>query len=74
MSMADVEALTCFKAYDVRGKLGSQLSENIVYRIGLVSIFIKILKNYRTEQLNSCGLTTANELTWELVVLHLFRN
>jgi len=34
MSMAAVETLTCFKAYDVRGKLGSQLSENVVYRIG----------------------------------------
>lgn len=26
--------LSCFKAYDVRGKLGEQLNEEIVYRIG----------------------------------------
>lgn len=28
------EKLTCFKAYDIRGKLGSELNEDIVYRIG----------------------------------------
>ena len=26
--------ITCFKAYDIRGKLGSQLNEEIIYRIG----------------------------------------
>ena len=26
--------LTCFKAYDIRGRLGSELNENIAYRIG----------------------------------------
>jgi len=26
--------LTCFKAYDIRGQLGSELNEDIVYRIG----------------------------------------
>lgn len=26
--------LTCFKAYDIRGKLGEELNEDIVYRIG----------------------------------------
>jgi phosphomannomutase len=26
--------LTCFKAYDIRGKLGEELDEDIVYRIG----------------------------------------
>jgi len=26
--------LTCFKAYDIRGKLGTELNENIAYRIG----------------------------------------
>ncbi|MER2493213.1 phosphomannomutase CpsG [Catenovulum sediminis] len=26
--------LTCFKAYDIRGKLGEQLNEDIAYRIG----------------------------------------
>ncbi|WP_182026362.1 phosphomannomutase CpsG [Vibrio rotiferianus] len=26
--------LTCFKAYDIRGKLGDQLNEDIAYRIG----------------------------------------
>ncbi|CAH1552789.1 phosphohexomutase domain-containing protein [Vibrio rotiferianus] len=28
------DELTCFKAYDIRGKLGSQLSDDIAYRIG----------------------------------------
>lgn len=28
------ESLTCFKAYDVRGKLGTELNEDIAYRIG----------------------------------------
>lgn len=32
--MVVAEALTCFKAYDVRGKLGSELNEKIAYRIG----------------------------------------
>lgn len=26
--------LACFKAYDIRGKLGSELNEDIAYRIG----------------------------------------
>jgi phosphomannomutase len=26
--------LTCFKAYDIRGKLGQELNEDIAYRIG----------------------------------------
>lgn len=26
--------LTCFKAYDIRGKLGTELNEDIAYRIG----------------------------------------
>jgi len=26
--------ITCFKAYDIRGRLGSQLNEEVVYRIG----------------------------------------
>ena len=29
--------LECFKAYDIRGKLGSELDENIAYRIGLAT-------------------------------------
>jgi phosphomannomutase len=29
-----MSALTCFKAYDIRGKLGSELNEDIAYRIG----------------------------------------
>src|SRR5713101_7013203 len=28
------QALTCFKAYDIRGQLGSELNEDIAYRIG----------------------------------------
>lgn len=27
-------SLTCFKAYDIRGRLGIELDENIAYRIG----------------------------------------
>ena len=26
--------LTCFKAYDIRGRLGTELNEDIAYRIG----------------------------------------
>ena len=26
--------LTCFKAYDIRGKLGEELNEDVAYRIG----------------------------------------
>lgn len=34
--------LTCFKAYDIRGKLGEQLNEDIVYRIGRATgVFLK---------------------------------
>lgn len=29
-----MEALSCFKAYDIRGKLGEQLNPSIAYRIG----------------------------------------
>ncbi|GLP96889.1 phosphomannomutase CpsG [Paraferrimonas sedimenticola] len=29
-----MSALTCFKAYDIRGRLGDQLNEDIAYRIG----------------------------------------
>lgn len=29
-----MENLTCFKAYDIRGKLGEELNEDIAYRIG----------------------------------------
>ncbi len=32
--MIDSKTLTCFKAYDVRGKLGEELNEEIAYRIG----------------------------------------
>lgn len=38
MAVADLEetmkTLTCFKAYDIRGQLGSELNEDIAYRIG----------------------------------------
>ncbi len=29
-----METLTCFKAYDIRGQLGTELNEDIAYRIG----------------------------------------
>ena len=32
--MAENENLTCFKAYDIRGELGTELNSNIAYRIG----------------------------------------
>ena len=32
--MNSVKNLTCFKAYDVRGKLGEELNEDIAYKIG----------------------------------------
>ena len=32
--MTSVKSLTCFKAYDIRGKLGEELDEDIAYRIG----------------------------------------
>lgn len=30
----DIMTLTCFKAYDIRGRLGDELNEDIAYRIG----------------------------------------
>ena len=32
--MMTMTQLTCFKAYDIRGKLGSELNEEIAYKIG----------------------------------------
>jgi phosphomannomutase len=32
-----MENLTCFKAYDIRGRLGDELNEDIAYRIGRAS-------------------------------------
>ncbi|MDC3129307.1 phosphomannomutase [Paracoccaceae bacterium] len=32
--MNSAKKLTCFKAYDVRGKLGEELNEDIAYRVG----------------------------------------
>jgi len=32
--MTENTTLTCFKAYDIRGKLGEELNEDIAYRIG----------------------------------------
>ena len=29
-----MKKLTCFKAYDIRGQLGTELDEDIAYRIG----------------------------------------
>lgn len=29
-----MERLTCFKAYDIRGKLGDELNDDIAYRVG----------------------------------------
>ena len=32
--MKSIKNLTCFKAYDIRGKLGEELNDDIAYRIG----------------------------------------
>ena len=32
--MTPIEPLSCFKAYDIRGRLGRELNEDIAYRIG----------------------------------------
>jgi phosphomannomutase len=32
--MENIKELTCFKAYDIRGKLGEELNEDIAWRIG----------------------------------------
>ena len=32
--MTPIEPLSCFKAYDIRGRLGQELNEDIAYRIG----------------------------------------
>ena len=32
--MRNIENLACFKAYDVRGKLGKEINQDIAYRIG----------------------------------------
>jgi phosphomannomutase len=34
LKLKDLAMLTCFKAYDIRGKLGDELNEDIAYRIG----------------------------------------
>lgn len=32
--MSKIKELTCFKAYDIRGQLGTQLDEDVAYRVG----------------------------------------
>lgn len=40
--------LTCFKAYDIRGRLGEELNVDIVYRIcRAFGEFLKPNNNYR---------------------------
>lgn len=34
MAAAESQNLSCFKAYDIRGRLGSELTDDIAYRIG----------------------------------------
>ena len=36
--MTPEEKLTCFKAYDFRGKLGEEFNEEISYRIGCATV------------------------------------
>ena len=33
-ALLNMTQLTCFKAYDIRGKLGTELNEEIAYKIG----------------------------------------
>ena len=33
-----MKKLTCFKAYDIRGKLGEELNEDIAWRIGRAAV------------------------------------
>ena len=36
--MSSSQFLPCFKAYDIRGKLGEDMNENIAYRIGRATV------------------------------------
>ena len=36
--MSVTKELTCFKTYDIRGKLGHELNEEIAYRIGWATV------------------------------------
>ena len=54
--------LTCFKAYDVRGRVPDQLNEEIAYRIG--NAFVQFLQAKTVVvghdiRLTSAGLTNA---------------
>ena len=42
--------LTCFKAYDIRGKLGTELNEDIAYKIGLRNDKVVKAQKYRCIQ------------------------
>ena len=42
--MNSVRRLTCFKAYDIRGKLGYELNEDIAYRIACATVQIQSAK------------------------------
>jgi phosphomannomutase len=35
------EQLACFKAYDIRGRLGDELNEDIAYRIGKAFVIVR---------------------------------
>ena len=51
--------LTCFKAYDVRGKLGEELTESIAYRIGRATTQSQNAKTVAVgfdARATSCGL------------------
>ena len=43
--MKSNKELKCFKAYDVRGKLGKDLNEDIVYRIARATLTYLKVKN-----------------------------
>ncbi len=48
--------LTCFKAYDIRGKLGEELNEDIVYRIGRA--YAQFLTTIDSSSINSASKKT----------------
>jgi phosphomannomutase len=48
--------LTCFKAYDIRGKLGTELNEEIAYKIGRAYGQI-----YQPKKLFGCDIRLTSE-------------
>ena len=45
LRLTSYKNLTCFKAYDIRGKLGEELNEGVAYRIGRATAQSQNAKN-----------------------------